>query len=143
MYKRQEYAFVAQHAWAEDLHQAAEELIQFFRIERTIAFEDKGGNVVAVMAMMMIVVVMFAVCVTVVIVLMLVFMFVRMFFCCDEVRIDFQFIVEVEAAQIKYIGYRHTAKVSRADGRARIDAFDAFRQRFQFISTDQVCFGEQ
>lgn len=51
-----QYAFVAQHARAEHVDQAAKELVEARRVERTVALEHEGGNVVAVMGVVVVMV---------------------------------------------------------------------------------------
>jgi hypothetical protein len=96
------HAFVAQHARAEHLHQAAQEFVQPCRVERARALEHEGGDVVAVMRVVMIVLVVvpagFAMLVVVAaIVAVLVFLGV------EEGRVDLELVVQVEAAQVEHV----------------------------------------
>jgi hypothetical protein len=50
-----QHSLVAQHARAEDLHHAAQKLVQLGGIERTCAAENKSSDIVAVVAVMVIV----------------------------------------------------------------------------------------
>ena len=104
----EQYALVAQHARAVDVDDAAQEVLELGRAEGPAGAEDEGLDVVvmvvvmrviAVLAMLVVMVIMVVVAVPVVGV--------------EELRVDLELGVEVEAAQVELVSNRHLAEMHR------------------------------
>ena len=67
---------------------------------------------------------------------------VRVFF-LQEVRVDVQLGIEIEATQVQHLGQRHIAKMHRADGRARVHVLEAVDQVVLFLLAHQVGLGQE
>ena len=64
-------------------------------------------------------------------------------FCFEEVGVDVELGVQVEAAQIKYVGNRHFAKMHGFLRRTRVHVGEAVHERLHFVGTDQIGFADK
>ena len=99
------------------MHQSAEEFVEFGAVERTVAFEDKSGDLVVMVGMVVVVgwigARVFVVCivfvsVVAIVVIMLIMLIIVLVIGIvrligrQEIRVQFQLFIEVEAAYIEY-----------------------------------------
>ena len=61
----------------------------------------------------------------------------------EEVGVDVQLGVEVEAPQIQHLLERHLAKMHRLDGRTRVHVLEAVRQGIHVLGTHQIRLGQE
>src|SRR5690606_29462437 len=100
-----QHTFIAQHAVSVNLQQAAQEFIQLCDIEGTVAAEHKCRDALGMVFMRM---VMVAVFIAIMIMVMRMVMILRI----QKGGIDFQLVIEIEAANVEYLLQRGLAKIS-------------------------------
>ena len=66
----------------------------------------------------------------------------RCFF-LEEVRVDVELGVQIEAAQVQHFGQRHFTKMHRLDGRARVHVLESVDQRIGVFGTHQIGLGQE
>ena len=110
-----EHALVAQHAGAVDLHDRTEEVLQLGRVEGLVGAEDEALDVVVVVMVVRVVAVLTVLVIMVVIMVMVVVTMLLLGF--EEIGVDFELGVEVEAREVEHLGQRHLAEVRRLDRR--------------------------
>ena len=122
-----QHAFVAQHARAECLHQATDKFFQLTWVKRALAAENKCRDVVGMSAVRMSVSVIITVCLitAVVIVIMRTVLVagVIVIIGFEKIRINLEFLIQVEAANIQNLIDGCFTKFRTHDGCARIDLF--------------------
>ncbi|CAM5192306.1 hypothetical protein CDEF62S_06397 [Castellaniella defragrans] len=145
-----EDAFVTQQVGAVDLHDAAQEVFQAFRVEGAFRAKQERPDGVVVMGVMVVMAAIratFVVAVLVVMIVMVVFvimaMIVILVLLAEEFRVDVQDVVDVEAADVQQgvqIGFAEMRRRDRCPG---IDVHEARTQRFVVRLVDQVFLGNQ
>ncbi|ABA50312.1 hypothetical protein BURPS1710b_0388 [Burkholderia pseudomallei 1710b] len=141
-----QHALVAQHPLAVDLQNAAEEILELVRIERAIVAVDERLDLVVVVRVVMIVVavpvIVLAMAVIViamrVIVVVIVVMRVRVIVFREEVRIDLELRVQVEAAQVEDLLDVRIAEVHDLDRRLRVHVQQAVLELGHRLVVDEV-----
>ena len=140
-------AFVAQQIRAVNLDDAAEEFFQAGRIEGFVRTEHESADFIVVMMMMMVLVVVTAVFVALVVMIVTVVMIVVVcgvgMLVGQEVRVDVQDGIEVEAADVDNGLQVGLAEIHGLDDGARVHAHQAIAQRAVFGVGDQVFLGDQ
>src|SRR6185369_15240164 len=124
-----QHALVAQHLRPVDLDDRAEEVLELAGVERLVGAEDERLDVVVV-GMVVRMVAVLAVVVVVVVVVVLVGL--------QEVGVDVELGVEVEALEVEDVLERHLAEVDLGLRRARIHVLDAVDQRRDRLVVDEV-----
>ena len=132
-----QHALVAQHARPKGLHQSGDEFFQSRRIERTVAAEHEGGDVIGVAAMRVAVMGMFIRMIVAAVIAAFMVM-VMMFVFLQEVRVDVELFVQVEAANIEYLRDRRFTEVGAHDRCARIDSLEPRLERCHLLGWHQV-----
>src|SRR5690606_30122601 len=129
---------------------AAQEFFQPRGIERLVGAEDERADFVVVVVMMMVMFVMavipaFAFVVVIMVVIMAVGVAMRRVgvLVGQEVRVDVEDGIQVEAADVDDGLQVGVAEVHRRNGRARVDANQAGAQRFVVGFVDQIFFRDQ
>jgi hypothetical protein len=145
-----EHPFVAQHARAIHIDHGAQEIFELGRVKSPIGFENKTLDIVIVVVMVPVPMVVRGVIavltmlvvvrgvVTVLPMMVVVIVIIR-----QKVRVDVEFGVQVETAQIKHLGNRHIAKMHRSLGRPWIHVLEPMLQCIELGVADQIGFGDE
>ncbi|CAM2147502.1 200 kDa antigen p200 [Paraburkholderia tropica] len=149
-----EHALVAQQALAVNLQDAAEEVLEAVRIERLVAAVDERLDLVVVVRMVVVMAVVVAfvralavvviaigvVAVIVTVFMAVIVMIVRVVVLVfgEEVGIDFELGVQVEAAQIEHFLDVRFAEIHLAHLRLRVHVQHAVTQVGDFLRVDEV-----
>ena len=121
-----QHALVAQHPGAVDIDDRAEEVLQPGRVEGTVRAVDEALHVVVVVMVVAMAFVRVRGMVAVLAVRMVVVVLVVLL---EEVRVDVQLGVEVEASQVEHVLQRHFAEMHLLLRRARVHVLQAMDQR--------------
>jgi hypothetical protein len=135
-----QHALVAQHLRAVDVDHRAQEVLQLGRVERPLGLEDEALDVVVGVVVVPVALVrvrgVVAMLAMLVVVRMVVGVVVAVFL--QEVGVDVQLGVQVEAAQVEHLGQRHVAEVHRLLRRARVHVLQAMHQGVGLLLGHQV-----
>ncbi len=146
-----QHALVAQHAGAVDVDDGTQEVFQFGRVEGTVGAVDEALHVVVMVmvvamacvlvrgmaAVLAVLVVMVVVVVPVAMSMAVVVLFLQ------EVGVDVELGVQVEAAQVQNLGDRHFAEMHRLDRSARVHVLEAVDQRVGLLAGNEIGLGQE
>ena len=133
-----QHTLVAQHARAVHIDDGTQKVVQLGGAEWPGGTVDKAFHVIVVMvvvavclALLMLVRGMVAV-LTVFMVVVIVVVFGQ------EIRVDVQLGIQVEAFEIQHLGQRYFAEVRGLNGRTRVHVLEAVGQCIEFFGADQL-----
>ena len=133
-----QHTLVAQHAWAVHIDDGTQKVFQLGWAEGPGGAVDKAFHVIVVMVVVAVrlpvlmlvrgMVAMLAMRMVVVIVVVF----------SQEIRVDVELGIQVEAFQIQHFGQWHLAEVRGLDGRTRVHVLEAVGQGIEFFGADQL-----
>lgn len=145
---------MAQQTLAVDLQDAAQEVFEAVRIERLVAAINERLDLVVVMrvmVMMMLMVVamivtasgVIVVVAVIVRVVMAVIVVVVVVVFREEIRVDLELRIQIEAAQVEDFLDVRIAEIDDANGRARVHVQQAMLERFERGGIDEIGLGDE
>ena len=144
-----EHSLVAEHLGAVDVDDVAQKAVEQRGVEGALGLEHKALHVVIVVVVVMMVVPVFvpvavtAAFVAVLTVFVVVVVMFVLFFLVQEVRLQVQAFVEVEAAQIQHFRNGRLSEIDHTLRGARVHVRKPVLQLVQLFLANQICLADE